>query len=204
MRHGFQKSEVTKFKTSSVCRSVSSVQGQSSHQVENSGKIGIDSLQTHSLGIDSHYLTLPRNNFRICNCSLFQRRSKNIGFQKYCSQGRNFIMKLQAHLTIFITSVYVTNTPTISMILENLENNQRIQKIIFFTNKDFHLQFTQFLSLKLQLHRFYIISQLQDILWSYLKNHKSNAYNAPANGQDSFLQQLEGIQEKCIKLLIKL
>ena len=132
MRHGFQKSEVTKFKTTSVCRSVSSVQGQSSHQVENSRKIGIDSLQTHSLGIDSHYLTLPRNNFRICNCSLFQRRSKNIGFQKYCSQGRNFIMKLQAHLTIFITSVYVTNTPTISMILENLENNQRIQKIIFF------------------------------------------------------------------------
>ena len=27
-----------------------------------------------------------------------------------------------------------------------------------------------------------LYDKLQDILWSYLKNHKSNAYNAPANG----------------------
>ena len=44
MRHGFQKSEATKFITASVSGSVSSVQGQSSHQVENLRKIRIDSL----------------------------------------------------------------------------------------------------------------------------------------------------------------
>ena len=126
MRHGFQKSEVTKFLTSSLCGSVSSVKGKSSHQVQNSRKIGIDSFQN---------LTLPRNNFHICNCSLLHRRSKNIGLQKYCSQGRNFIMKLQAHLAIFITSVYVTNTPNFSMILENLENN--FQSLIFYLTKIF-------------------------------------------------------------------
>ena len=129
MRHGFQKSEVTKFITSPVsfiCGSVSSGQGQSSHHVENSRKIGIDSLWN---------LTLRRNNFCISNCSLFQRRSKNIGLYKYCSQGRNFMMKLQAHLTIFITFVYMASTPTNSMVLEKLENN--FQSFIFYLTKIF-------------------------------------------------------------------